>query len=230
MSSNPLGLDQPFLDTSWAHSPDGTDAAPTTNVFKWGNVTSTDPLRIRLDGETAELPITPDTLVDPLSLATNDRVWTQQWGSRIVVLGRGGGNNWRDVGTAVRTTSLSYSASDQNVATLTLPQSLTRVGRQFRIEAFANVANDTAGNYTDLQVKIGQSASVGGTQIGASYADHRLGGRIVGAYVKFDYTYAEVEDVADMNIVLVIHPSANQSLVNASAARPTTLFVATKPV
>lgn len=39
----------------------------------WATVTDDSPLRIRLDGETTALPITPDTLV--AGLAIGNRVW-----------------------------------------------------------------------------------------------------------------------------------------------------------
>lgn len=39
----------------------------------WATVTDDSPLRIRLDGETSELPFTPDTLV--AGLAIGNRVW-----------------------------------------------------------------------------------------------------------------------------------------------------------
>ena len=59
------------------------------STYGWAEVTQTAPLRIRIDGQTAELPITPDTLV--AGLAVNDRVLTLTLGRRLIVLGRAGG-------------------------------------------------------------------------------------------------------------------------------------------
>jgi hypothetical protein len=55
--------------------------------YRWATVTDTDPLRVRLDGDSAGLPVTPDTLVDPKTLAIGRRVWVQFFGRRLVVLG-----------------------------------------------------------------------------------------------------------------------------------------------
>jgi hypothetical protein len=72
-------------------------AAVTGSTFAWATVTGTSPLRVKIDGETDELPITPDTLV--ASLADDDRVWLQLVTNdnpvsrhrRAVILGRAGG-------------------------------------------------------------------------------------------------------------------------------------------
>lgn len=61
------------------------DAVPT---FRWATVTSVNPLRIRFDGETDPLPITPDTLVNP---PVGARVFVLHWMRRVTVLGRAGG-------------------------------------------------------------------------------------------------------------------------------------------
>lgn len=55
----------------------------------WATVTQADPLRIRLDGETTPLDITPDTLTR--SLTVGQRVWVQLTGRRLVVTGAAGG-------------------------------------------------------------------------------------------------------------------------------------------
>ena len=58
----------------------------------WGTVTDTSPLRVTLDGDTTELPFTPDSLVDPLVFAVNDRVRCDLAGRRLVIVGRAGGS------------------------------------------------------------------------------------------------------------------------------------------
>ena len=64
-------------------------------VFKWATVTGISPLRIKLDGDTTAIPTTPDSLIDPATLAVDDRVRTELSGNRLVVLGRVGGNSKR---------------------------------------------------------------------------------------------------------------------------------------
>lgn len=60
------------------------DAVPT---FRWATVTGANPLRIRFDGETDPLPITPDALVNP---PVGARVFVLHWMRRVTVLGRAG--------------------------------------------------------------------------------------------------------------------------------------------
>jgi hypothetical protein len=62
---------------------------PKSDWWSWATVTQASPLRIRLDGETDALDITPDTLT--AGLAVSDRVWVQVSGRRAIVLGRSGG-------------------------------------------------------------------------------------------------------------------------------------------
>ena len=52
----------------------------------WGFVTASAPLRVRLDGDASELPLTPVTLVSDLSVG--DRVWCVLTGRQLVVQGR----------------------------------------------------------------------------------------------------------------------------------------------
>ena len=59
--------------------------------FRWATVIGTEPLRILLDGDSKVLPYAPQTLVDPLTLSEGSRVWTQMYGRRVIVLGKGGG-------------------------------------------------------------------------------------------------------------------------------------------
>lgn len=61
-------------------------------TMTWGTITDTSPLRVTLDGDTAELPFTPDSLVDPQVLDVNDRVRCDLSGRRVVIVGRSGGD------------------------------------------------------------------------------------------------------------------------------------------
>lgn len=196
------------------------------NEYRWGTVTQVSPLRVRLDGESAPLAITPESLV---AVDLGFRVWCQLYDRQLVVLGVSSASRTtkeiRYVGSAKRTTSTTNATSLFNVVTYTLPQALTVTGTKFRISAACNIAGDTAGAYSDLQILIGANASIGGTWLAGYYWDHRIAGRIGAAAIpNFEYTYAEAQNVANMNIVLVINPSAG-SLVSASATRPSYLTV-----
>lgn len=59
--------------------------------FVWGSVTAISPLRVRLDGDTAALPFTPDSLIDPRRFAVGNRVRCELSGRRLVIHGAAGG-------------------------------------------------------------------------------------------------------------------------------------------
>lgn len=73
------------------------DTQPDISVWSWATVTATSPLRVKLDGESTALAITPDKLVASLSI--NDRVWVQLVTNanparryrRLVIIGKAGG-------------------------------------------------------------------------------------------------------------------------------------------
>lgn len=56
--------------------------------FKWAKVTSVSPLRIKLDGDTAALALTPDTLVNPASLTVGDRVRVELSQRKAIIHGK----------------------------------------------------------------------------------------------------------------------------------------------
>jgi len=56
-------------------------------TWTWATVASTDPLRVRLDGDDAPLLITPENLAG--GLLVGDRVWVQRYGRRLLVHGGG---------------------------------------------------------------------------------------------------------------------------------------------
>lgn len=55
--------------------------------FTWGTVTGTAPLRVKLDGDTAPVPITPDCLVAPDALWVGARVRCELSSRRLIVHG-----------------------------------------------------------------------------------------------------------------------------------------------
>ena len=61
-------------------------------TFKWATVTAVSPLRIKLDGDTAAIPATPDSLTDPATLVVDDRVRCELSDRRVVIVGRSGGD------------------------------------------------------------------------------------------------------------------------------------------
>lgn len=58
----------------------------------WATVTGTSPLRIKLDGDSAALVLTPDSLVYPGVLAVADRVRVELYDRRVVIIGRSAGD------------------------------------------------------------------------------------------------------------------------------------------
>ena len=58
---------------------------------RWAIVTAISPLRIKLDGGTAALPLTPPSLVDPASLSVGDFVRVEQAHRKVVIIGRSKG-------------------------------------------------------------------------------------------------------------------------------------------
>lgn len=65
----------------------------TSDSWRWATVTSTNPLRIRLDQDTADLPVPPVNLAGPVSVGL--RVWVQMHrarnmqGARPIIIGPG---------------------------------------------------------------------------------------------------------------------------------------------
>lgn len=190
-------------------------------------VTSLAPLKVRFEGETREH--VAESLVSVSSLAVGLSVWCQLYKRTLLILGAMGGADERvtQVGAAVRTTSTTVTTTTYNIALVTLPQHLTQTGRRFRITGCANITPDTSGMFTDLAIKVGQSAVVGGVQIGGVYIDHRFATRTDGNTVYTRWIYNEAVNVANMNITLVGVPAGGGSSVNASSTRPATLTVDT---
>lgn len=78
--------------------------------FVWGTVTAVNPLRVQLDGDTTPLPFTPDSLIDPLALAVNQRVRCEQSRRRVVIHGRSGGGVRVPAGCVVHTAAATAPA------------------------------------------------------------------------------------------------------------------------
>lgn len=192
----------------------GLDAVPggSYNTYRWATVTQASPLRVRLDGDTNELPITPESLVDPYLLVVGQRVWLQLFGRRIIILGtpRTTGSDLsgttRRVGSAMRFTGTANSTVVFNVATVTIPNPVN--GRTYHAKGIADFAPDTAGMYTVVGLKWGVGATTTGTNIMEKYVDHRIVGRVVEGVVFGDFVYTGVTGATNVNVVFVATPSS----------------------
>lgn len=193
-------------------------------TWGWATVTGTAPLRVRVDGDTTPLDV--DVVDHVAGLTVGARVRYQLDGV-LIITGAGVSNRMTRVAVSQRTSNTSNALVAYNITTVTIPQSLTRTGRVFRITGSANINPDTAGMFTDLALLVGAGITTAGTQIAGSYIDHRAVGRIVGGTVYASWTYDQTVNVANMNIALVGIPGGGGSSVNANIARPAILTVDT---
>jgi hypothetical protein len=104
-----------FLPEMTSGDPVHTTAPPPLqqsheNTYRWATVTQASPLRIRLDGDTSALPVTPSSLV--ASLSVNDRVWVQLFGRRLIVLGKASGGS-------ASSPAVQFSPTDQTILSVT---------------------------------------------------------------------------------------------------------------
>lgn len=53
--------------------------------YSWATITQSTPLRIRIDGESEPLDLTPDSLTSDVTVGK--RVWCQFHGRRVIVIG-----------------------------------------------------------------------------------------------------------------------------------------------
>jgi microcystin-dependent protein len=124
------------------------------DVWRWATVTAIGPLRIRLDGESEPLDITPDNTIGPVSVGT--RVWTQTNGRRILVIGAANGPETEPVGVVKM-----YAGS----ATAPPPGYL-----------FLNGSTFSSTDFPQLAALLGDKYA---THIGTSYYLPDLRGRVV---------------------------------------------------
>lgn len=96
--------------------------------FRWATVTQLSPLRIKLDGDTAALLLTPESLVDEATLIVNDRVRVELTQRKVVIHGRNTGTTLL-TGTSTRQGILELATPAEalavsDTARATTPQSL----------------------------------------------------------------------------------------------------------
>ncbi len=65
------------------------EALDTKPTLRLGTITASSQIRVHLDGDTAPLPVTPRTLISPVSVG--DRVLVAHQKRAITILGRLGG-------------------------------------------------------------------------------------------------------------------------------------------
>lgn len=84
------------------------------SVFRWGTVSSTDPLEVTLDGRSVALPVT-QSLVDPLTLSVSDRVRCEWSGRRLIIHGRAGGLNLETIEDEIDALSVLAAAGANKI-------------------------------------------------------------------------------------------------------------------
>lgn len=64
--------------------------AKPDSSWRWATVSTTNPVRIRYDGDSQDLGMTPEWLVAGVAPSVGLRVWTQTYGRRVLVAGAAG--------------------------------------------------------------------------------------------------------------------------------------------
>lgn len=88
------------------------------STFTWGTVTAIAPLRVKLDGDSAALASAPESLIDPLALAVNDRVRCELSNNRVIVHGHANDSRYLEARRNLvlngnfRTNQLGYVSGD----------------------------------------------------------------------------------------------------------------------
>jgi hypothetical protein len=212
-----------FFDRVLQHQ---RQVAALPDRFVKGVVTAVSPIpTVRLDTD----PTADTTVADAyVPLRVGQRVWVQLHGTQVVVIGAltptaaGDTREVRRVGKDEITASTSNSTSIYNAGTITLPPSLAVNGYEFRMTWKGNLNPDTAGAYTDLQLKAGINANTGGTVLDSMFVDHRAAGRSHGVVFTAEFTHT-LGYSTGMNIVMTATPSGGGSALNASSTRKVTM-------
>ena len=108
---------------------------PNQSSFKWATVTSSAPLRIRLDGDDVPIDGMPDTLVDPASLTIGSRVLLLRQKRRTTIIGQGGG----DSGGIPTATYIEYGGTDTLDPAIWLPAEGQAVSRTTYARLFGKI-------------------------------------------------------------------------------------------
>lgn len=182
-------------------NPGGPRPGQPDNSYRWGTITDTDPLRVRLDGDSDGLLITPDTLVHPRTLAIGDRVWLQFYGRRVVVLGKGGGTthdpDW--IAPNLLNGWLNYGSS--------WPGAGYRKGRDGMVKLRGLVKSGTGGISTPIFVLPQGYAPEGTSSTGELF--------IQPASVSGGFGYARVDVLGDGSVAIIAYgPSASNAFVS----------------
>lgn len=211
----------------------GADAAPGSV----GPTPNTTPIRTS-DGRVKVAPGTEiddatakkyvDDLTAPLASRTYVDTAVQPLSTKTYVDGAVAGakvsGTWVRVGTDIRTTDTSDSASAFNVNTFTLPSPVN--GTIYRVRAVGNYVPNTAGMSCAIQLKHAIGAGTGGTQIHEIQMDFRAAGRVVGSVVEGEFVYTGTTGASGYNVVVVCVPSGGSARTySGTSTRPMLLFV-----
>lgn len=127
--------------------------------FRWATVTQAWPaaLRIRLDGDTLELPMTPDTLDSPNTYLVGSRVWVQIAGRRVIVLGRANAGT-SDSGWVDLTPAAGFSSSPTGTQS---PAGCRLLGNVIRFRGVLTGTINVNTSHTVATVPVGYRPSTG---------------------------------------------------------------------
>jgi hypothetical protein len=111
--------------------------------FEWATVTQVSPLRVRLDGDTAQLPLTPE-LVAAGGVEVGTRVWCHLYGRRVLVTGIAGtyDTGWVEIDIENTTNFELYSG--------TAPSRVRRIGQVVYLRGALQTKTGTILNTTAL--------------------------------------------------------------------------------
>ena len=82
-----------FLPTGWDPLSPAAPVEPLvapSSAWRWATVTGVGPVRIRYDGDSQPLGVSPEWLVAGVAPIAGLRVWTQTYGRRVLVVGAAG--------------------------------------------------------------------------------------------------------------------------------------------
>lgn len=118
--------------------------AKNGDTWVWATVTQVSPLRIRLDGDAAALPVTPENLAYGLSV--NQRVWVQLSGHRIIVHGANNGTHAHDYAAT------SHTHSNYSLTTHTHAVPKSYVNARSYADTIGNGSSYSNGSYTTIGI------------------------------------------------------------------------------
>lgn len=163
--------------------------------FTWGTVTAINPLRIQLDGDTVALPITPDSLVDPLTLAVADRVRVEMSVRRAVIVGRSQGTY------AGPWVPFTFTVTNLTIGNGTVAASSRKVGGMRHIKVDIVFGSTTSMGSTPF-FNLPTTATVTKSEIGTLY--NRAGFDVYAGMLKISTSTANLITTADAYLTATV--------------------------